>query len=58
MSHAHDTTEHQAVTRLFDLSRVGEVDNVEFAQLDSLVYRRLVQTYDSVQDAPGGESIS
>jgi hypothetical protein len=36
---------HDAVTRLFDLSRAGAVDNVEFSQLDSLVYSRLLETY-------------
>ncbi|HST44751.1 MAG TPA: hypothetical protein VLK29_05945 [Luteimonas sp.] len=61
MSFTSDTTEHEAVKRLFDLSRVGEVDNVEFAQLDSLVYRRLAEAYDDVapvQDAHGVDSIS
>lgn len=51
---------HDAVTRLFDLVRSGEVDNVEFNQLDSLVYSRLLQTYECDQDGigTGGESIS
>lgn len=51
---------HDAVTRLYDLVRSGEVDNVEFNQLDSLVYARLLQTYDCDQDGigTGGESIS
>lgn len=46
---------HQAVARLFDLSCAGAFDNVEFNQLDSLVYSRLLQTY---QREPDGESIS
>lgn len=52
--------EHEAVTRLFDLVRAGEVDNVEFNQLDSLVYSRLLQTYECDRDGLGcgGESIS
>lgn len=53
---------HDAVTRLFDLSRAGAVDNVEFSQLDSLVYARLLETYecDGVGNdvAGAGESIS
>ncbi len=38
-------TQHQAITRLFDLVRSGEVENLEFSQLDSLVYGGLEQTY-------------
>ena len=51
---------HEAVNRLFDLSRSGEVDNVEFSQLDSLVYSRLLRTYDCerLDGAGSGESIS
>lgn len=51
---------HDAVTRLFDLVRSGNVDNVEFNQLDSLVYSRLLQAYECDQDGlgVGGESIS
>lgn len=45
MSMIDPATEHQAVTRLFELSRTGEVDNLEFAQLDALIYERLQQTY-------------
>ena len=53
-----NSTEHQAVTRLFDLVRTGEVDNVEFAQLDSLIYERLLQTYDCGREFGTAESIS
>lgn len=42
----------QAVTRLFDLSRAGTIDNIEFNQLDSLVYSRLLETY--ARDADDG----
>ena len=51
---------HDAVTRLYDLARSGDVDNVEFNQLDSLVYSRLLQAYECDQDGigTGGESIS
>jgi hypothetical protein len=52
-----ESTEHQAVTRLFDLVRAGEVDNLEFTQLDSLVYGRLLQAYDA-ETTTMGESIS
>lgn len=38
-------TQHQAVVRLFDLVRNGDVDNLEFTQLDSLIYGGLEQTY-------------
>ncbi len=38
-------TEHEAVTRLFDLARNGETDNCEYSQLDSMVYERLQQAY-------------
>lgn len=38
-------TQHQAIGRLFDLVRTGDVDNLEFAQLDSLIYGGLEQTY-------------
>ena len=59
MSYADsNSTEHEAVTRLFDLARTGDVDNVEFAQLDSLVYQRLVQAYDAEPAAASDESIS
>lgn len=38
-------TQQQAIVRLFDLVRTGDVDNLEFSQLDSLVYGALEQTY-------------
>lgn len=36
-----------AVSRLFDLSRSGNVGNQEFSQLDSVIYERLLQAYGS-----------
>ena len=39
------TTQHQAINRLFDLVRNGEVENLEFSQLDSQIYGGLEQTY-------------
>lgn len=39
------STRHEAVNRLFDLVRNGDVDNLEFSQLDSLIYGGLEQTY-------------
>lgn len=51
-THPDASAEHQAVTRLFELARAGTVDNVEFDQLDSLVYSRLLETYDC--DPSGG----
>ncbi|WP_149101740.1 hypothetical protein [Luteimonas viscosa] len=38
-------TQHQAIGRLFELVRNGDVDNLEFTQLDSLIYGGLEQTY-------------
>ena len=60
ISIADNNAGQDAVTRLYDLVRSGEVDNVEFNQLDSLVYARLLRTYDCDQDGigTGGESIS
>ncbi|MDH5832476.1 hypothetical protein [Luteimonas kalidii] len=43
-------TQQQAIVRLFDLVRNGDVDNLEFSQLDSLIYGALEQTY-QVTDA-------
>jgi len=45
MSMIDSDTQHQAVVRLFELARNGEVDNTEFEQLDSLIYGGLEQTY-------------
>lgn len=45
MSMIDPATEHQAVNRLFELSRNGDLDNLEFSQLDALIYERLQQTY-------------
>lgn len=39
------STRHEAVNRLFDLVRNGDIDNLEFSQLDSLIYGGLEQTY-------------
>jgi len=52
--------ESEAITRLFDLARAGEVDNLEFDQLDSLIYARLLQAYECDQNGVGcgGESMS
>ncbi|MGV8931412.1 MAG: hypothetical protein ACOH1R_04790 [Luteimonas sp.] len=44
-------TEHDAVTRLFDLACSGDTDNCEFSQLDSMVYESLSQTYAVNEDA-------
>lgn len=58
--HTGSPAEHEAVGRLFDLARAGQVDNVEFDQLDSLVYSRLLQAYECDVDGvgTGTESIS
>ncbi len=45
MSMIDSNTQHQAVVRLFELARNGDVDNLEFEQLDSLIYGSLGQTY-------------
>ncbi len=42
----HDeNAEHDAVTRLFELARSGDIDSCEYSQLDSMVYGRLEQAY-------------
>ena len=58
MSATDHNTAHQAVTRLYELVRNGDVDNLEFAQLDSMIYERLQQAYDVREAIPAGESIS
>lgn len=45
-----DSTAHQAVTRLFDMSRSGETDSCEFDQLDSMIYEQLVRNYETMPD--------
>ena len=35
----------EAVNRLFELVQSGEVESLEFSQLDSLIYEGLEQTY-------------
>ncbi len=53
-----ENAEHQAVTRLFELTCSGEIDSCEYSQLDSLVYGRLEQAYGSdVSIAPKAGSI-
>lgn len=56
-----DSIQHQAIHRLFDLSCRGEVENMEFVQLDSMVYAGLERAYpvdeaDSAQEAPRAAS--
>lgn len=58
MSTIGSSTEHDAINRLFDLASAGEVQNVEFAQLDSMIYQRLMRAYDVAQDPQQAESIS
>jgi hypothetical protein len=57
MSMIDANTEHQAVTRLFELSSQGDVDNLEFAQLDALIYQRLQQTYRVSAHDQSGERV-
>jgi hypothetical protein len=48
--------QHEAIARLFELVRAGDVDSLEFSQLDSLVYSGLERTYqvnDEDHDAHG-----
>ncbi|GAA3931006.1 hypothetical protein [Luteimonas lutimaris] len=42
-----DNAEHEAVTRLFELTRSGDTGNCEYNQLDSMIYDRLEQAYGS-----------
>lgn len=58
MSTNANSTEHEAVIRLYELVRNGEVDNTEFAQLDSLVYERFMRSYDIDTTQTQTESIS
>src|SRR3546814_11972038 len=47
-----ENAEHEAMTRLFDLTRNGETDNCEYSQLDSMIYARLEHAYGSNCTAP------
>src|SRR3546814_20816607 len=47
-----ENAEHEAMTRLFDLTRNGETDNCEYSQLDSMIYGRLAQAYGTNGTAP------
>jgi hypothetical protein len=47
-----ENAEHEAMARLFDLTRNGETDNCEYSQLDSMIYGRLEQAYGT--GAPAG----
>lgn len=58
MTHNEHTPDRQAVTRLFELSRSGEIDNTEFSQLTHMVYERMFETYAGSPEAEAGESIS
>lgn len=57
MSMIDAATEHQAVSRLFELSSKGDVDNLEFSQLDALIYERLQQTYRVTASDVSGERV-
>lgn len=46
--------QHEAIARLFELVRAGDVDSLEFSQLDSLVYGGLEQTYQVNDDDAHG----
>lgn len=50
--------ERDAVARLYELSRSGEVENSEFSQLAHLVYERMFETYNGASEFAAGESIS
>jgi hypothetical protein len=45
MNTAEASQDHQAVTRLFELSQSGDVENAEFAQLGRQVYESMFETY-------------
>ncbi len=53
-----NSTEHEAVVRLYELARNGEVENTEFSQLDSMVYERFMRSYDIDASQAPAESIS
>lgn len=46
-----DETAEQAVQRLFELSRHGEHDCEEFAQLDARIMQGLADTYGPFEEA-------
>ncbi len=46
------STQHQAINRLFELVRKGDVETLEFSQLDSLIYGGLLQTYQVTEPEP------
>ena len=58
MSTNTSNTEQEAVVRLYELVRNGDMDNTEFSQLDSLVYERFMRSYDSDASQVQTESIS
>ena len=56
MSETANANEHDAINRLFDLARDGKTGNTEFAQLESMVYDRFIQSYDGGEVAPLGNA--
>lgn len=58
MSTNANNTEQEAVVRLYELVRNGDMDNTEFSQLDSMVYERFMRNYDIDASPVQTESIS
>jgi hypothetical protein len=58
MSTNANKTEQEAVVRLYELVRNGDMDNTEFSQLDSMVYERFMRNYDIDASHVQTESIS
>lgn len=56
MSETASANEHDAINRLFDLARDGKTSNTEFAQLESMVYDRFIQSYDGGEVATLGNA--
>lgn len=52
-----DTIEQQAISRLFELARDGDTDNCEFGQLDSMIYERMLRTYESPQQSAATDQV-
>lgn len=48
--------EHEAVSRLYELSREGDTVSGEYLQLDSLVYDSLLRTYGAQTQRALGEA--
>lgn len=56
MFEALGSNEHDAINRLFDLSRDGQTGSREFEQLESMVYDRFIHNYDNARAESLGQA--